>query len=235
MLDERGEISPFGWGVGVANRPPEQVERVVEALIEDARSAWTRSFPPERGYEICVEARPGMVQGVHLTAQRGDFRAEATVEHESIGSGARAAVSSGPSVRAFGRARMASVVEALRRGERFARRGSVAGVVTGLSVFFTLAWLMIGVNDPIYVLGGMLLAVALLTSLMVGALLGGWLGERVGHRHRLRAQRDARRTPGFEDDVRRWKALSRQLLAQRGALCGGRGQPFRREPSLHAP
>lgn len=234
MLDEHGEISPFGWAVGVSGRPEEQVGHTMQALVDQAKAAWARSFPKERGYRVEVESRSDGAQGVHLTACRGDFRAEATVEHALPSDGACTALVTGASVRAFGRARSEGVAEALERGERVTRVARVLGGATGLSVFLTLAWLMIGVNNPIYMLGGMLLAVALITTLMAGALLGGWLGERIGASYRQRARLTAVGSPGFDDDVRRWKALSRQMLAQRSALSTRRGQPFRREPAARA-
>ena len=166
-----------------------------------------------------------------MTARRGDFHAEATVEHDPPAAGARSAASRGPSVRAFGRAHFLPIAEAALRGERATRLGRIAGGAGGLSIFLTLAWLMIGVNDPIYVLGGMLLVVTLVMTLMAGVLLGGFLGERVGVSGSLRARRDVEQAPGFGDDLRRWKAMSRQLLAQRAAFAARRGQPFRSEPT----
>ena len=101
-------------------------------------------------------------------------------------------------------------------------------------MFLSLAWLMIGVNNPIYMLGGMLLVVALLLALMAGSTLGTWVGERLAEAQRDRARRELDRNVAMNDDIRRWKAVSRQLSAQRTALAGHRRQPFRSEPSALA-
>ncbi|MEX1367918.1 MAG: hypothetical protein AB1Z98_32615 [Nannocystaceae bacterium] len=245
MLNDRGELSPFGWAVIVAGRPREQTARSVDELAHWSEAAWTRHFPADRGYRTSTQVLSGSTRGVQLTVHRGDFRAEATVEHDAPapvssserganpgGEGhARAAGTRNASVRVFGRARFRPMNDADDRAERASHIGRITGSSLGLAGFFTLGWLMIGVNDPIYVLGGMLLVVALIMALTAGALLGAWVGERVGASYRDRARRTIEGSPGFESDVRRWKAVSRQLLAQRSTLGARRAQPFRSEPS----
>lgn len=229
MLDERGGISPFGWAVACAGRRPGQLADEVQALVGWSASAWKRHFPPERGYRVTVESPAGVAQGVRMSVSRGDFEARLCIE-QSLPPG-RGAGSATPSVRMFGQAQSIVARRAHDLGERLVQRGRVAGGAAGLGTFLALAWLMIGVNNPIYMLGGMLLVVALLLSLMAGGTLGTWVGERLAEVHRDRARRELDRNVAMHDDIRRWKAVSRQLSAQRTALAGHRRQPFRNEPS----
>jgi hypothetical protein len=226
MLDERGGISPFGWAVACPGRRPAQVEDEVHALVAWSASTWKRHFPAERGYQVTVEVPAGFAQGARMSASRGDFEASVSIEHGMPRS--PGAVSAG-SVRVFGRAQSTVVHRAHALGERLVQRSRVVGGAAGLGMFLSLAWLMIGVNNPIYMLGGMLLVVALLLALMAGGTLGTWVGERLAEAHRDRARRELDRNVAMHDDIRRWKAVSRQLAAQRSALVGHRRQPFRTE------
>lgn len=230
MLDERGSISPFGWMITCAGRSPSQVQDDVLALAERSARALARHFPPEYGYRVEVD-HPRSAAAAHMRVLRGDFRADAAIEHDlrpGAGRGESAAV------RMFGRAQCESVHRAHVRGERLVARARVIGWGSGVAVFLSLAWLMIGVRDPVYVLGGMLLVVALLSSVMAGGTLGAWLGERLAALHRERALHRALADEAMRDDIRRWKAVSRQLSAQRALLLGSRQQPFRTEPSVLA-
>lgn len=229
MLDERGSISPFGWVVACAGRRPAQVADEVQALVQWSAGAWKRHFPPERGYRVTVESPAGVAQGVRMSVSRGDFEASLSIEHALPRSSG--AVSAPPAVRMFGHAQSVVARHAHDLGDRLVQRGRIVGGAAGLGMFLALAWLMIGVNNPIYMLGGMLLVVALLLALMAGGTLGTWVGERLAALHRDRARRALDRNVGMHDDIRRWKAVSRQLSAQRTALAGHRRQPFRNEPS----
>jgi hypothetical protein len=229
MLDERGGILPFGWAVACAGRKPSQVEDEVQALVAWSAGTWKRHFPVERGYRVTVEPTAGITQGVRMSVRRGDFEASLSIEH---GLPARpGAASAIPSVRMFGNAQSVVARHAHELGERLVQRSRIAGGAVGLGLFLALAWLMIGVNNPIYMLGGMLLVVALLLALMAGGTLGTWVGERLAGYHRDRARRALDRNVAIADDIRRWKAVSRQLSAQRNALAGHRRLPFRSEPS----
>jgi hypothetical protein len=60
--------------------------------------------------------------------------------------------------------------------------------------------------------------------------VGAFIGERLGDRVLRRADASVRADPGLEIDLRRWKSLVRQIVAQRAALTGSHRQaPFRRE------
>lgn len=231
MLDERGSILPFGWAVACAGRRPAQLEDEVQALVAWSAGAWKRHFPPERGYQVTVESPAGVARGVRLRVSRGDFQASLAVEAPP---GREGAVFAAPSVRMFGHAQSVVARRAHALGERLVHRGRIMGGAVGLGMFLCLAWLMIGVNNPVYMLGGMLLVVALLLAPMAGGALGAWVGERLAAYHRDRARRMLDGNVAIRDDIRRWKAVSRQLSAQRTALAGHRRQPFRSEPSTLA-
>lgn len=229
MLDERGSILPFGWAVACAGRRAAQVEDEVQALVAWSAGTWKRHFPPERGYQVTVESPAGVARGVRLSVSRGDFQACLAIEQALPRRDG--AVSATPSVRMFGQAQSVVAQRAHALGERLVQRGRLVGGAVGLGLFGCLAWLMIGVNNPVYMLGGMLLVVALLLAPMAGGALGAWVGERLAAYHRDRARRMLDGNVAIPDDIRRWKAVSRQLSAQRSALAGHRGQPFRSEPA----
>ncbi len=236
MLDERGGISPFGWAVAWAGREPSQLGDDVRSLVETSATTCRRYFPPERGYQVSIdeldpEATAGTTQGVQMSVWRGDFRARVAIER-TAGSEAGGATArrSPPAIRVYGSARSEALHRAHALGERLVRSGRVLGWTAGTGLFLCLAWLMIGVHDPIYVLGGMLLVVALLLTLMAGGTLGGLVGERLAALHRGRTHRNVGSDEALLDDMRRWKGLSRQLTTQRSMLVGRRAQPFRREP-----
>jgi hypothetical protein len=168
-----------------------------------------------------------------MHVRRGDFEANLAIERNLEPRG-RNCGSATPSVRMFGRAQSIEVRRAHDVGERLVQRGRWVGGAVGLGLFLSLAWFMIGVNNPVYMLGGMLLVVALLLALMGGGTLGAWVGERLAAHRVERARRTLDGNVAMRDDIRRWKAVSRQLSAQRTALAGHRGQPFRSEPSTLA-
>jgi len=97
----------------------------------------------------------------------------------------------------------------------------------------------IGVRNPAYFLGGLLLVVAGLMSTMMFGTLGGWLGDRLGERRTARARAVIGGDAQLQDDLRRWRALVRQLAAQRASVAGqlGASTPFRALPPgrTHAP
>ena len=231
MLNERGEISPFGWAISYGGRGPGQLRDDVRHVEDWSIGAWTRHFPLERGYEVAVERSASNAQGLVLTVRRGEFHARASLEHD-VRQHERGRGSA--SVRMFGRAEFEAVRQAHVDGDRMVARSRALGWGGGFGVFLSLAWLMVGVRDPIFVLGGMLLVVALLMTVMAGGTLGAWFGERLAQRSRERAQRQVDADPGIRDDIRRWKAIAKQLASQRAMLLGTRRQPFRSEPRAMA-
>lgn len=233
----RGGVVPFGWSVTCAGRAPLQVRDEVRALADWTERAWEAHFPGERGYTIELQ-RPSQTGAqahtgacAQLVATRGDFTAFVSIEHVADHD-VDIASRRGPEllrVRMFGRAACGSIMEAEESAMRSVAFGRAIGAAVGLLLFGGLCWLSLGVSDPIFVLGGLLMVVALVTTTFAGATLGAWFGERLGDRRRRRARENAERDPGMHSDLERWKALTRHLLAQRAGFLGGRkGQPFRR-------
>lgn len=236
MLDERGDIAPFGWAIACSGRQADRVDEDVHALVEWATREWTRHFPAERGYTLRIEPATDSTPGVRLVALRGDFRAEVAIEcdHSATTIGAPTRTSTRSAIRAFGGARSEIVHHAHEWSQRAIARCRIIGSAAGIGTFISLAWLMIGVSDPIYVLGGMLLVVALLLTLMAGGTLGTWFGEYFARHRQAWARNRVARDVGIDADIRRWKAVSRKLAAQRSMLQRRRGQPFRVHPQALA-
>lgn len=225
MRFERGEAGPFGWVVHPRGRKPGQIRDDIRTLVRWSADRWGSYFPRERGYAVTVnlaesdEAESLAAQPLRLCADRGDFHAEVTVEVPDVGH-----------VRMYGRATSSHMLVAELQARRYVKIGRALGALAGFGVFGTLAWFSVGVVDPIFVLGGLLMVVALVVSLTAGAALGSWFGDRFADRARRRAAQMVEADPGIEADLRRWKSLVRQLVAQRTVLRGGdRQQPFRRE------
>lgn len=227
MLDERGGISPFGWAVNFGGHSPSRFRQDVHHLVDWSVGSWKRHFPAEQGYQVSVDKSrdASNAQALLLTVRRGEFHAQVAVEQDLRRD------DRGPRcVRMHGRAQFEALSRAHALGERLVSRTRAIGWGGGVALFLCLAWLMVGVRDPVYVLGGMLLVVALLLTVMAGGTLGAWFGERLAEIHRGRAHRQVHADPGLSDDIRRWKAISRQLNARRAVLLGHRRQPFRSEP-----
>jgi hypothetical protein len=222
-----GAAGPFGWVVAPRGGAPSRFHDDVEALVAWSTDAWNAYFPPERGYTTSVETEPVPTADpapIRWRAHRGDFRAEVTVERPEPASAAAA-------VRMFGRVTSQQMLAAEGAARRCILAGQVVGGLLGATAFVGLAWLSVGVADPIFVLGGLLMVVALVVTLTAGVGLGGWFGERVADGVLRRAAAAVQGDPGMEADLRRWASLSRKLQAQRAVLRGtGRQQPFRREP-----
>lgn len=198
-------------------------------MVEWAAQTWALYFPAEQGYVVSVESPAGPSNGVQLAVRRGDFRAQVAVEN-ILAPGRRA-----PgvlAVRMFGRAVSDALAQAERAGSRAAQRCRNAGVGLGLGVFVTLCWVCIGVHNPAYFLGGLLLVVAGLMCTMAFGTLGAWFGDRLGERRSARARAEIGSDGALQDDLRRWRALVRQLAGQRAAIAGelGTSTPFRALP-----
>ena len=224
----RAGTSPFGWAASCAGRRPPQLRDELRALSVSIERAWQHHFPRERGYVTHVEdidPRRGIKS---LVASRGDFDARVTIEHgadDAAREGDRAV-----RIRVYGRAASVAMTLAEHVADRRVARGRAIGAALGLVPFVGLAWLSVGVANPIFVLGGLLMVVALVTTVFVGASIGAFFGERLGDAARRRAHEAAARDPAIEHDLRRWKSLTRTLMAERAAFVGGRAQqPFRRE------
>ena len=228
-LRDDGAFDPFGWSVACVGRKPAQVREEVRRVVEWAAHTWAMYFPTERGYVVTVESPAGPSNGVQLAVRRGDFRAQVAVEN--ILDPARRAPD-GLAVRMFGRAVSVALVHAEQAGARSVARGRSGGTAVGVGVFVALCWFCIGVHNPAYFLGGLLLVVAGLMCTMFFGTMGAWLGERAAERGSLRAKGEIRVDAQLQDDLRRWRALVRQLASQRAAIAGqlGSSTPFRALP-----
>ena len=167
MRFDRGEAGPFGWVVHPRGRKPGQIRDDIRTLVQWSADRWGSYFPRERGYAVTVdlaesdEAESLATQPLRLRADRGDFHAEVTVEVPDAGH-----------VRMYGRATSSHMLDAERQARRYVKIGRVLGGIAGFGLFGSLAWFSVGVVDPIFVLGGLLMVVALVITLTAGAALG---------------------------------------------------------------
>jgi hypothetical protein len=224
-----GSFDPFGWSVACRGRQPAAVREEVRRVVEWGSQIWSLYFPADRGYDVTVESPAGPSHGVQLAVRRGDFRAQVVIEN--IGDPARRSTSD-LAVRMFGRAVSLEVANAEQGGSAAVRRARNVGFGIGFALFGALCWACVGVHNPEYFLGGLLLVVAGLMCTMTCATLGAFLGERVSERRSLHARTVAADNEALQDDLRRWRALVRQLSSQRGAIASvlSATTPFRSLP-----
>lgn len=229
-LRDHGAFDPFGWSVACIGRKPVQVREEVRRVVEWGSHMWSLYFPSDRGYCVTVESPAGPSNGVQLSVRRGDFHARVAVEN-ILDPGRRSP--GALAVRMFGRAVSGAVAQAELEGSVAVGRARNVGLGIGLTVFAGLCWVCIGVRNPEYFLGGLLLVVAGLMSTMAFSTLGAYLGERVSERRSVRARKVAADDEALQDDLRRWRALVRQLSSQRGAIAGvlSATTPFRALPA----
>jgi hypothetical protein len=222
---DHGGFDPFGWSVGCAGLKPAQVRDEMRRMVEWAAENWALYFPSASGYEVEIESPAGPSHGVRLAVRRGDFRAKVALE--CILDPARK-IPGALMIRTFGRATSDAVVAADRTGAQLIQRGRSVGIGMGLGSFASLGWLAVGAHGPALVITALLIVVAGLMSTITLATGGAWVGERIGERGRERARALSSGDPRLRDDVRRWRALVRQLATQRSVLAGQLGRtPFR--------
>ncbi len=216
------DATPFGWSVACAGLKRNQVRDEVRNLVERATETFSSYFPSGSGYQVEAVSPAGPSNGVQLTVRRGDFHAQVSIEN--LRDGPR----KGMAVRMCGRAGSAAMGEAEQAVATLVARGRAIGIASGLVVFAALCWWSIGVRNPAYLLGGLLMVVAgLICTTALGAL-GAWIGERAGEQARWRASLESGADLSLRDDLKRWRALVRVLSAQRTAITGqAGGAPFR--------
>ena len=225
MLDDRHGFAPFGWSVGCGGQKPAAVRDEVRSTVDWATRRFMSYFPSDGGYEVRASSPAGASNGVQLQVRRGDFRA--TVAIEAILNPNRKSPDE-RAIRMFGRAGSEALEAAERDGHRLVQRFRTVGVGLGFVLFCAALWLSVGAHSPVYLLGGLLMVVSALLTTTMGASFGAWVGERVADKVRARAREVAAIDPRFQGDLRRWRALSRQLANQRQALTGRVGAaPFR--------
>ncbi len=189
------------------------------------RDAWESHFPERDGYEVEVDSPAGRGHGVQLKVSRGDFRASVAIENGLAPS--RRSPTGRLQVRMFGRAQSSAIA----RTENRATALMAAGRQTGAALGFLAAVLLppAPFATGLVLLGVMFWTVLMLAATITGGALGAFVGERLADGARDRALREATGDAHLQHDLRRWKALSRQLAAQRSELAEGAvaGQPFR--------
>lgn len=217
--------SPFGWSVGRTGQTRSQVREEVRAVVDQVTARWASVFPARDGYRVHASSPAGPSNGVRLTVERGNFRAAVSVE--SIRDPSRHARDH-QAVRMYGRAEVHALVCAERASHRSIQRLRQAGVVASAALFIPFLWFIAGAHSSAYVLAGLLTMVAGIATTTLGASLGAYIGERVAEGARRRAIAQTSEDTRLQDDLRRWRALSRELSGTKQALQGSNAAgPFR--------
>ncbi|MCA9659676.1 MAG: hypothetical protein KC486_15135, partial [Myxococcales bacterium] len=82
----------------------------------------------------------------------------------------------------------------------------------------------------LFVLGGLLMVVVAVLTVVSAVSIGAWIGERVADLLNLRAMRQVAADDALRKDFQRWRSLTRQMMAKRSLLSGDlRRLPFRHE------
>ena len=221
------DFSPFGWSVGRAGRSPPQVRDDVRSVVERVTDRWHTVFQTREGYQVEVSSPAGASNGVQLRVQRGNFQATVSVE-SILDPTRRAGTHAHQAVRMFGRAEASSLVTAERASHLLAHRLQGSGMVVSAGLFIAALWTIAGAHSGAYILAGLLTAVAGITMTTLGASLGGYVGEQFGEKARRRAIAATSGDRRLQDDLRRWRALSRELSSIKQELRGAHGAgPFR--------
>ncbi len=224
-MDVVRDFSPFGWSVGRGGRKPAQVREDVRTMVEGVTDRWTAVFPERDGYRVTISSPAGASNGVRLSVVRGNFRASVGIE--SILDPARR-TGGQQAIRMFGRAEATSLVVAEQVSHRSVRRLRQVGMALSGGLFFSFLWVIAGAQSGAYILAALLTMVAGIMMTTVGASLGGYLGEWVAEKARRRALNQTSEDKLLQDDLRRWRALSRELSSSRQALQGQpQAGPFR--------
>ena len=217
--------SPFGWSVGRSGQTRAQVREEVRSVVERVTCRWASVFPEHEGYRVCASSPAGPSNGVRLTVERGNFRASVSVE--SIRDPSRHARGH-QAVRMFGRAEARALVCAAAASHRSVARLRQVGVAVSALAFIPFLWLIAGAQSTAFVLAGMLCVVAGIATTTLGASLGAYLGECVAAGAHRRAIAETSVDTRLKEDLRRWRALSRELSSTRQALTASPAAgPFR--------
>lgn len=193
-------------------------------MVEQVTDRCSTVFPDREGYRVCASSPAGPSNGVRLTVERGNFRASVCVE--SIRDPSRHAREH-QAVRMYGRAEAKALVCAAASHRSIARLRQ-AGVVLSALAFIPFLWAIAGAQSTAYVLAGILSMVVGITTTTLGASLGAYLGECVAAGAQRRAIAETSVDTRLQEDLRRWRALSRELSSTKRALNGSAAAgPFR--------
>ncbi|HEY8380385.1 MAG TPA: hypothetical protein VIK91_28070 [Nannocystis sp.] len=222
----------FGWSVACPAESEEGAARHVEGV-------WESFFPPDCGYAVTrarLYARPSgrtgggpqQPTGVRLQVRRGDFCGE--VEVMTTMDDRR------PLLWLRGHAGSLRLAAVELAAARATERLRLVGMATGLSALAALCVELMThppgfTVDMMFFLGGLLVAVIVVIGVAIGSSVGAWLGERSAALGYGRALAVVERDAALHEDLRRFRALVRNLAHYRDALAGSaRRLPFR---SLH--
>lgn len=224
-MEKDAVYSPFGWSVGRSGQTRSQVRDEVRAVVDQVTDRWASVFPDREGYRVSVSSPAGPSNGVRLTVQRGNFQASVCVE--SIRDPSRRARDH-QAIRMYGRAEARALVSVTQSSLKSVQRLRQVGIFVSAMMFIPFLWTIAGAHSTAYVLAGLLAMVAGLATTTLGASLGGYIGERFAEGARRRALAETSVDKGLQEDLRRWRALSKELSGSKHALVGSTtAGPFR--------
>lgn len=224
-MEKDAVYSPFGWSVGRCGQTRSQVRDEVRSVVERVTDRWANVFPEREGYRVCASSPAGPSNGVRLTVERGNFRASVSVE--SIRDPSRHAREH-QAVRMYGRAEAQALVCAAAASHRSVARLQQVGILVSALAFIPFLWLIADAQSTAYILAAMLSMVAGIATTTLGASLGSYLGECVAAGAQRRAIAETSIDTRLQEDLRRWRALSRELSSTKQALTGSAmAGPFR--------
>ncbi|MCB9701546.1 MAG: hypothetical protein H6711_06630 [Myxococcales bacterium] len=240
---ELNEGRGFGWSLPLRGRAPEEIARELLGLRRQVEQIANAYFPEREGYtvEVAGEAAlttggrgfEGAFEGLRIAVRRGDFDADVEftcVAPREPGAPAWVRLSGRSQSRALSRARR------LGLGASELLRWVMGGF--GLLAFASMSSLLLVIPprfavETLFVLGGLLMVVVAILTVVIGASFGGWIGDQFSNLLRGRALARLAGDQGHPQDLQRWRALTRQMMARREVIAGDlRRQPFRhdREP-----
>jgi len=194
-------------------------------VVDQVTDRWSSVFPARAGYRVTVSSPAGPSNGVRLTVERGNFQASVCVE--SIRDPSRRARDH-EAIRMYGRAEARALVTAAAASHRSVQRSRQVGVVLSTMMFVPFLWLIAGAHSTAYILAGLLTMVGGIATTTLGASLGAYIGEQVAEGTRRRAIAQTTDDKRLHEDLRRWRALSRELAGAKQALLGSPlAGPFR--------
>ncbi len=225
----------FGWSLPLRGRAPDEIARELTGVSRQVEGLVEVYFPESEGYmRSRVEAGATPARGefpeLRVMVERGDFRAE--IAFECVGPREPGAPAW---VRLCGHSESRALLRArdLGLGAEELLRWLMGGV--GIVAFAVMLSLLLVIPphfsvETLFVLGGLLMVVVAVLTVVSAVSIGAWLGGQIAGGLEARAQRQAEGDEELRQDFLRWRSLSRQMMAKRGLLAGDlRRQPFRHD------
>ncbi len=225
----------FGWSLPLRGRAPDEIARELNGVSRQVEGLVEVYFPESEGYvrgrvdAVTASARGGFPE-LRLSVARGDFRAE--LAFECLGPREPGAPAW---VRLCGRSESRALLRARHHG--LAASDLLRWVMGGVGILgFAVMLSFLLVIPPhfsvetLFVLGGLLMVVVAVLTVVSAVSIGAWLGEQIATGLESRAQRQVQADEELRQDFLRWRSLARQMMAKRGLLAGDlRRQPFRHD------